>query len=91
MQVSIDDVNAMLEEWEQLKYVSAHIGPNDQTTILAYMQAKCQIMHYSQQLRRARLVNNVDSEQEYTIKFTEAYTAFIKDFIFRVLKNDKSA
>jgi hypothetical protein len=78
----------MLEEWEQIKYVSSHISPTDDIDILDYMRRKSQLMHYSQELRYARLINDIKSEQEYTIKFTEAYTTFIKDFVFRVLKND---
>jgi hypothetical protein len=87
MQV-LTNVNDMLEEWEQIKYVSSHISPTDDIDILDYMRRKSQLMHYSQELRYARLINDIKSEQEYTIKFTEAYTTFIKDFVFRVLKND---
>jgi hypothetical protein len=89
MPVSVDNVNDMLEEWEQIRYVSSHISSND-VDILDYMRRKGQIMHYSQELRYARLINNTQIEQEYTVKFTEAYTTFIKDFVFKVLKNDTS-
>jgi hypothetical protein len=87
MQV-LTNVNDMLEEWEQIKYVSSHISPADDIDILDYMRRKSQITNYSQELRYARLINDIKSEQEHTIKFTEAYTTFIKDFVFRVLKND---
>jgi hypothetical protein len=44
-------------------------------------------MHYSQELRYARLSNNIIDEADYTAKFIEAYTNFSRDFIFRILKN----
>lgn len=88
--LALTNVNDMLEEWEQIKYVSSHISPTDDIDILDYMRRKSQLMHYSQELRYARLVNDTQIEQEYTIKFTEAYNTFIKDFVFRVLKNDTS-
>jgi hypothetical protein len=90
MPVSVDNVNDMLEEWEQIRYVSSHISSND-VDILDYMRRKGQIMHYSQELRYARLINDTQIEQEYTVKFAEAYTTFIKDFVFKVLKNDTSS
>jgi hypothetical protein len=87
---ALTNVNDMLEEWEQIKYVSSHISPTDDIDILDYMRRKSQLMHYSQELRYARLINDTQIEQEYTVKFTEAYTTFIKDFVFKVLKNDTS-
>ena len=86
MQV-LTNVDEMLAQWEEVKYLSSHISPTDDIDILDYMQRKGQLMHYSQELRYARLVNNTKNEDEYTTKFIEAYTSFSKDFIFRVLKN----
>lgn len=88
---ALTNVNDMLEEWEQIKYVSSHISPDDEVDILDYMRRKGQLMHYSQELRYARLINDTQIEQEYTVKFAEAYTTFIKDFVFKVLKNDTSS
>jgi hypothetical protein len=87
MQASTNNVDDLLEEWEEIKYVSSHISPDDDIDILDYMQRKSQLMHYSQELRYARLVNNTKDEAEYAAKFIEAYTSFSRDFIFRVLKN----
>lgn len=91
MQQLINNVDDLLEEWEEIKYVSSHISPDDNIDdIMDYMQRTCQLMHYSQELRYARLVNNAADEAEYTAKFIEAYTNFSKDFIFRILKNGKT-
>ncbi len=87
MQAS-DNVDELLAQWEEIKYRSSHIGPNDNIDIFNYMQRKSQLMQYSQELRYARLQNNTKVEAEYTEKFIEAYTNFSKDFVFRVLKND---
>ena len=87
---ALTNVDELLAQWEEIKYLSSHISPNDDIDILDYMRRKSQLMHYSQELRYARLINNTQNEQEYTVKFTEAYTTFIKDFVFRVLKNDRT-
>jgi hypothetical protein len=87
MQQLINNVDDLLEQWEEVKYLSSHIGPNDNIDILDYMNRKGQLIHYSQELRYARLSNNIIDEAEYTTKFVEAYTTFSKDFIFRILKN----
>jgi len=87
MQQLTNNVDELLEQWEEVKYLSSHIGPNDSIDILDYMHRKGQLMHYSQELRYARLSNDTASEAEYTAKFIEAYTSFSKDFIFRILKN----
>ena len=87
MQQSINPVDELLEQWEEMKYCSSHITPTDDIDILDYMRRKGQLMAYSQELRYARLQNNTEVEAEYTTKFVEAYTNFSKDFIFRVLKN----
>lgn len=87
MQQLINNVDDLLEQWEEVKYLSSHIGPNDNIDILDYMNRKGQLIHYSQELRYARLSNNIIDEAEYTTKFVEAYTNFSKDFIFRILKN----
>ena len=87
MQQLTNSVDELLEQWEEVKYLSSHIGPHDNIDILDYMQRKSQLMHYSQELRYARLSNDAIGEAEYTAKFIEAYTNFSKDFIFRILKN----
>jgi hypothetical protein len=87
---ALTNVDELLAQWEEIKYLSSHISPNDNIDILDYMRRKGQLMHYSQELRHARLINNTKTEQEYTIKFIEAYNDFIKDFVFRVLKNDRT-
>jgi hypothetical protein len=87
MQQLTNPVDELLEQWEEMKYCSSHIGPTDDTDILDYMRRKSQLMHYSQELRFARLSNNTIDEADYTAKFIEAYTTFSKDFIFRILKN----
>jgi hypothetical protein len=87
MQPLINPVDELLEQWEEMKYCSSHIGPNDDIDILDYMRRKGQLMAYSMELRYARLSNNNIVEAEYTEKFVEAYTNFSRDFIFRVLKN----
>jgi hypothetical protein len=87
MQQLINNVDELLAQWEEIKYVSSHIGPNDNIDILDYMNRKGQLIHYSQELRFARLSNNTIDEADYTAKFIEAYTTFSKDFIFRILKN----
>ena len=87
MQQLTNPVDELLEQWEEIKHVSSHISPTDDIDILDYMQRKGQLMHYSQELRYARLSNNIIDEAEYTAKFIEAYTTFSKDFIFRILKN----
>jgi hypothetical protein len=84
---ALTNVDELLAQWEEVKYLSSHISPTDDIDILDYMQRKGQLMNYSQELRYARLVNNTKDEAEYTTKFIEAYTSFSKDFIFRVLKN----
>lgn len=86
MQALTNNVDDLLAQWEEIKYCSSHIRSDD-IDILDYMRRKGQLMHYSQELRYARLQNNIDVEAEYTAKFIEAYTSFSKDFIFRVLKN----
>ena len=80
-------VDELLEQWEEIKYISSHITSTDDTDILDYMRRKAQLVHYSQELRFARLSNNTIDEADYTAKFIEAYTTFSKDFIFRILKN----
>ena len=87
MQQLTNNVDELLEQWEQVKYLSSHISSTDDTDILDYMRRKAQLMTYSQELRYARLMNNTKVEADYTIKFIEAYNAFSKDFIFRILKN----
>ncbi len=87
MQQLINNVDELLAQWEEVKYLSSHIGPTDNIDILDYMQRKSQLMQYSQELRYARLSNDAIGEAEYTAKFIEAYTNFSKDFIFRILKN----
>ena len=87
MQQSINPVDELLEQWEEVKYLSSHITPTDDIDILDYMHRKSQLMHYSQELRYARLSNNIIDEADYTAKFIEAYTNFSRDFIFRILKN----
>ena len=87
MQQLTNNVDELLEQWEQVKYLSSHISSTDDTDILDYMRRKAQLMHYSQELRFARLSNNTIDEADYTTKFIEAYTTFSKDFIFRILKN----
>jgi hypothetical protein len=90
MQQLTNPVDELLAQWEEIKYVSSHIGPNDDIDILDYMNRKGELMAYSQELRYARLSNNAADEAEYTAKFIEAYTTFSKDFIFRILKNGKA-
>lgn len=87
MQPLTNPVDELLVQWEEVKYLSSHIGPSDNIDILDYMHRKSELMHYSQELRYARLSNDSIGEAEYTAKFIEAYTNFSKDFIFRVLKN----
>lgn len=87
MQPLSSNVDELLEQWEEVKYISSHITSSDDTNILDYMRRKAQLMTYSQELRYARLSNDTAAEEEYTAKFIEAYTTFSKDFIFRVLKN----
>ena len=87
MQQLTNPVDELLEQWEEMKYCSSHISPTDDTDILDYMRRKSQLVHYSQELRFARLSNNTIDEADYTAKFIEAYTTFSKDFIFRILKN----
>ena len=87
---ALTNVDELLAQWEEIKYCSSHIGPDDDIDILDYMHRKGQLMEYSQELRYARLQNNTKVEAEYTAKFIEAYTNFSKDFIFRVLKNDRT-
>lgn len=87
MQQLTNPVDELLEQWEEIKYLSSHIGPNDNIDILDYMHRKGQLMQYSQELRYARLSNNIIDEADYTAKFIEAYTNFSRDFIFRILKN----
>ena len=87
MQQLTNPVDELLEQWEEVKYLSSHITSSDDIDILDYMRRKGQLMAYSQELRYARLSNNTEVEAEYTTKFVEAYTNFSKDFIFRVLKN----
>ena len=87
MQQLTNPVDELLEQWEEIKHISSHITSTDDTDILDYMRRKAQLMTYSQELRYARLMNNTKVEADYTIKFIEAYNAFSKDFIFRILKN----
>lgn len=87
MQQLTNPVDELLEQWEEVKYLSSHITSADDIGILDYMRRKAQLMSYSQELRYARLQNNTVVEAEYTAKFIEAYTSFSKDFIFRILKN----
>ena len=87
MQQLTNNVDELLEQWEEMKYCSSHITPNYDLDILDYMNRKGQLMHYSQELRYARLSNNIIDEADYTAKFIEAYTNFSRDFIFRILKN----
>ena len=87
MQQLINPVDELLEQWEEVKYLSSHITSADDIDILDYMHRKGQLMQYSQELRYARLSNNIIDEADYTAKFIEAYTNFSRDFIFRILKN----
>jgi len=54
MQQSINPVDELLEQWEEMKYCSSHITPTDDIDILDYMRRKGQLMAYSQELRYAR-------------------------------------
>lgn len=91
MQQSTSNIDDLLDEWEQIKYVTSHIGPNDELDIFEYMRLKGLLMTYSHELRFARLNNDAKTEQEYTVKFTEAYNNFVKDFVFKVLKNERTS
>lgn len=88
MQVSIDNVDDLLEEWEQVKRKRSPYtdGIEDLTD---YIKMKAEIDRYAHSIRYARLTNNQSDELSHTIKFVGSYTQFAKEYVYRVLKNDR--
>lgn len=87
MQASVNNVDDLLEEWEQIKRkrLPYTAGMEDLTDYIKY---KTEIEGYAHHIRYARLTNNQFEESEYAVKFIESYTQFARDYVYRVLKDD---
>jgi hypothetical protein len=88
MQASANNLDDLLEEWEQVKRKRLPFtsGMEDLTD---YIQYKTEIEGYAHNIRCARLTNNQIEESQFAIKFIESYNQFAKDYVYRVLKDDK--
>ena len=88
MQALTDNIDDLLEEWEEIKHRPMHNrSVADDDSRLKFVLQKFEIIEYSQKLRHARLVNNVKDEEKYAEKFVTAYTNFSKNYVFGILKN----
>jgi hypothetical protein len=85
---ALTNVDDLLAEWEQIKRkrLPNTAGIEDLTDYIKY---KTEIEGYAHNIRYARLTNNQDQESEFAVKFIESYSQFAKDYVYRVLKDDK--
>lgn len=88
MQASIDNIDDLLEEWEQLKH-KQYPNPSNKDEVMSFVCWKMTIDEYAKDLRTSRLENNKDKERKCTKNFINAYNSFSKDYVFKVLTNDR--
>lgn len=83
-----NNVDDLLEQWEQVKNTPIPT-PCSLTEALEFTRLKNTISDLSRQIRNSRLENDTHAEEYYLKYFNELYDSFSKDFVYRVLKNDK--
>jgi hypothetical protein len=87
MQVS-DSIDDLLEEWEYIKRKRLPYAAGIED-LSDYIRSKAEIEGYAHSIRNARLTNDHNQESEFSVKFVESYTQFAKDYVYRVLKDDR--
>lgn len=83
-------ISATLEEsmrqWEQMKHISLPHTVSA-TEAIEFEELKTLLTHLSFQLRNSIWENNYECEERYAINFMCCYDRFMKEYIFRILKN----
>jgi hypothetical protein len=83
-----NNVDELLEEWEHLKH-RQYPNPSNKDQVMAFICWKMVIDDHARDLRTSRLENNKDKEFKCTKNFIDAYTEFSKDYVFKVLTDDR--
>ena len=85
---ALTNVDELLEEWELLKH-KQYPNPSNKDEVMSFVCWKMTIDDYAKELRTSRLENNKLKEDNCTSNFIKAYNQFSKDYIFKVLTNDR--
>lgn len=79
-------IEESLEEWEGMKHTSLPHTVSA-TEAIEFEEMKLLLSQLSHQLRNSILENNCARTERYAANFMFFYDKFMKEYVFRILKN----
>ena len=81
------NIDELLEQWDEVKTISCPRS-SSMVDVIIHECAKNEVDCLAQDVRIRRLENKKSTKSRHIEEFVNAYYAFTKQFVFKILKND---